>query len=186
MEKLTILLLLTLNIIGCMQSEKDTIKLIDKKSFEMEMNGKAVSLFVLKNRNGLVSEITNYGGRVVSLWVPDKNGDYEDVVLGHDSMKSYLGSNDIYLGAAVGRCANRIGKGRFTLNGVEYTLATNNGENHLHGGKNGFNNMVWDAIQIDDQTLELKYFSKDGEEGYPGNMKIKMVYQLTDDNELQV
>ena len=103
-----------------MKSEKETIQLIDKKNFETEINGKAVSLFVLKNGNGLVSEITNYGGRVVTLWVPDKNGDFEDVVLGHDSMKGYLGSNDIYLGATVGRYANRIGKGKFTLNGVDW------------------------------------------------------------------
>ena len=169
-----------------MKSEKETIQLIDKENFETEINGKAVSLFVLKNSNGLVSEITNYGGRVVTLWVPDKNGDFEDVVLGHDSMKGYLGSNDIYLGATVGRYANRIGKGKFSLNGVEYNLATNNGDNHLHGGKDGFNNAVWDANQVDDQTLELTYFSKGGEEGYPGNMKVKMVYQLTNDNELKV
>ena len=164
----------------------DKIKPLNKSDFDRVIDDHAVKLFSLTNNNGMLSEITNYGGRVVSLWVPDKEGIYTDVVLGYETLDGYLSSNEGYYGAIIGRYANRIAKGRFSLNNVEYTLATNNGENHLHGGKNGFNNVIWEARLIDNSTLELRYTSVDGEEGYPGNLDIKVIYQLTDQNELKV
>lgn len=172
--------------ISCMKSEKSSISLYDKTDFEKIVDGKQVSLYTLKNGSGMISQITNYGGKVVNLWVADKKGQYADVVLGHDNIDQYLESTEKYLGAIIGRYGNRIGKGEFSLDSVNYTLATNNGENHLHGGDKGYDAVVWEANQIDDQTLELTYLSKDMEEGYPGNLTIKVSYQLTDDNELKV
>ena len=162
------------------------MKLISVQNFEKVINGKEIGLFTLKNQNGHVTQITNYGGRVVSLWVPDEAGKFEDVVLGYETIDDYLQSDEIYFGGLIGRYSNRIAEGKFTLNDSTYTLATNNGDNHLHGGKNGFNNVVWDARQISDSELELKYLSRDGEEGYPGNLDVKVVYKLTDDNELEI
>ncbi len=165
---------------------QENIKIVYKEAFEKIVDGKQVSLFTLKNRIGTVTQITNYGGKVVSLWVQDKNGNYEDIVLGYPDIDGFLTAKEKYFGALIGRYGNRIGNGRFTLNGKEYTLATNNGANHLHGGIKGYDAVVWDAKQIDDQTLELTYFSKHMEEGYPGNLNIKVLYQLTDTNELKI
>lgn len=159
---------------------------IEDKNFKTNIKGKFVDLYTLKNNNGLTTQITNYGGRVVSLWVPDNNGDFEDIVLGYESIEGYLNSNEIYFGALIGRYGNRIEKGRFMLNDSVYKLATNNGENHLHGGINGFNNVVWDAKKLSVSELELTYLSKDGEEGYPGNLNVKVIYSLTDNNELAI
>ena len=133
----------------------------------------------------MVAQITNYGGRIINLWTPDKNGDFADIVVGYESLAEYLKSNEIYYGTLIGRYGNRIAKGKFALNDSVYTLATNNKVNHLHGGVKGFNNVVWDAKRIDGQTLELTYVSPDGEEGYPGNLNVKVVYTLTNDNELK-
>jgi len=163
------------------------IKLIDASKFNTNTSEyKSVALYTLRNSNGLVSQITNYGGRVVNLWVPDKNGSFEDIVLGYETLDGYLNSNEIYFGALIGRYGNRIANGKFSLEGKEYTVATNNGENHLHGGIHGFNDVIWSANKIDNQTLELTYLSKDNEEGYPGNLKVKVVYTLTDENELNI
>lgn len=130
--------------------------------------------------------ITNYGGRIVSWMVPDKNGNFDDVVLGFNSIEGYLNANEIYFGALIGRYGNRIDEGKFILNGTEYPLAKNNGPNHLHGGPGGFHNVVWDAKQLDKQHLRLEYYSKDGEEGYPGNLKVQVLYILNDNNELKI
>lgn len=162
------------------------IKLLDKKDFGKIINEKPVSLFVLKNTSGIIAEITNYGGKVVSLWVPDRLGNYEDIVLGHSNIDDYLTSKEKYFGALIGRYGNRIANGKFSLEGRDYNLAKNNGENHLHGGNKGYDAVIWDAKQIDDQTLELSYISKDMEEDYPGNLTIKVVYQLSDANELKI
>ena len=159
--------------------------LVDEATFKSELDGKSVELFTLKNENGVVAQITNYGGRIINLWVPDKNGNFGDIVVGYETLDEYLKSNEIYYGTLIGRYGNRIAKGHFTLNDSVYTLATNNNLNHLHGGVNGFNNVVWDAKKIDGQTLELKYLSPDGEEGYPGNLNVKVIYTLTNDNELK-
>ena len=160
--------------------------LLDSKNFEREIEGKRVHLYTLKNKNGLVAQITNYGGRVVSLWTPDKAGNLEDIVLGYETLEGYQKPNEAYFGALVGRYANRIGKATFQLNEKTYTLAANNGENHLHGGIKGFSHVVWAARPINPQQLELTYLSPDGEEGYPGNLNVKVVYSLTDANELKV
>ncbi|WP_338358534.1 aldose epimerase family protein [Yeosuana marina] len=162
------------------------IKFSNKNDFTKIINERQVTLFVLKNSSGIIAEITNYGGKVVSLWIPDRLGNYEDVVLGHSSIDDYLTSKEKYFGALIGRYGNRIADGRFSLDGKEYYLAKNNGSNHLHGGNKGFDSVVWDAKQIDDQTLELRYISKNMEEGYPGNLSVKVMYQLTDANELKI
>jgi aldose 1-epimerase len=151
-------------------------------------DGTPVDLYTLTNANGVEIKLSNYGGIVVSLMVPDRNGAFEDVVLGFDTLEEYVEKSP-YFGCIAGRYANRIAKGRFTLDGVEYTLAQNDGENHLHGGIKGFDKVVWGAEEVkgDDAVgLELTYLSKDGEEGYPGNLSVKVVYSLTDDDELRI
>ncbi|WP_420602915.1 aldose epimerase family protein [Flagellimonas sp.] len=168
-----------------MGSNKE-ITLIKEADFEKIVDGKKVRLYTLKNKMGTVCQITNYGGKVVSLWIPDKNGDYEDVVLGHSNIDDFLTTKERYFGALIGRYGNRIGQGKFTLDGKEYTLVTNNGNNHLHGGNKGYDAVVWDVEQINPQALELSYLSKHMEEGYPGNLTIKVKYQLTDHNELKI
>jgi len=157
-----------------------------KQDFERRINGKQVSLYTLKNSFGSVLQITNYGGRVVSLWVEDKNGIFEDVVLGYDNLAGYLDSKEKYFGAIIGRFGNRIANGKFTLNGVDYVLDSNNGVNHIHGGNKGFDKVVWDVTKSDEQTLELFYHSLHMEDGYPGNLRIKVKYQLTENNELKI
>lgn len=163
-----------------------TVKLPDSGGFKHNINGKHISLFVLKNNNGLEAAITNYGGRLVSLLVPDRTGAFKDVVLGYDSIQSYQKKGEPFFGALIGRYGNRIAKGKFNLDGKAYQLEVNDGVNTLHGGFNGFYGQVWDAKQLDAQTLELQYISKDGEAGYPGNLKVKVVYQLMDDNALKI
>ncbi len=159
---------------------------LNKKNFERILDGKKVALFTLQNQQGTVCQVTNYGATLVSLWVPDTHSKFEDVVLGFDDLEGYLGADHSYLGATVGRYANRIAEGTFTLEGIPYTLIQNNGSNHLHGGTKGFNAVVWQAKQLDAQTLELRYLAKDGEEGYPGNLDVRMVYRLTDNNVLSI
>jgi aldose 1-epimerase len=154
---------------------------------------KNVSLYTLTNANGMVVKISNYGGIVTQIIVPDKSGKMEDVVLGFDSLSSYTSdkykSGCPYFGALIGRYGNRIAKGKFQLDGKEYTLATNNGVNHLHGGLKGFDKVVWDAKELsgaDSVGLELTYLSKDMEEGYPGNLTSKVSYVLTNKGELKI
>lgn len=185
MKNILITLVTSLVLFSCTTSEQGIV-LFPESNFQKTLDGKEVKLFTLKNDKGIVTQITNYGGRVVTLWTPGKDGKMEDIVLGYETIDGYLNSNEIYFGALIGRYGNRIAKGKFNLNDKEYTLATNNGENHLHGGIKGFNNVVWDATQINKQTLELTYLSKDMEEGYPGNLKTKVVYTLTNNNELKV
>jgi aldose 1-epimerase len=149
-------------------------------------DGVTARIFTLTNKNGLEARITNYGGIVVSLKTPDRNGAMGDIVLGFDALAGYISSPSPYLGALIGRYGNRIGHARFILDGVEYKLAANNGENSLHGGTHGFNQKIWTARELPDGGLELNYLSKDGEEGYPGNLKVVVVYRLTDANELKI
>ena len=139
----------------------------------------------LINKNGMMATVTPFGGKVISLWVPDKNGKLGDVVLGYDSAWQYINGN-AYFGALIGRYGNRIAKGKFTVDGKEYQLNVNNGTNALHGGPNGFHNVYWSAEKISDNSLELYYTSRDGEEGYPGNLTVKVTYSITDDNELVI
>lgn len=159
---------------------------ISAKSFEKEIDGKPVHLFSLKNKSGSKALVTNFGGRLVGLFVPDKEGKLVDVVAGFDSIEGYQKSTEPYFGATIGRYGNRIAKGRFTLDGKAYQIFTNNGVNMLHGGKKGYQDVVWDAKQTEGQTLELHYFSKDMEEGFPGNLDITVTYTLTDDNALKI
>ena len=154
----------------------------DKKNFEATIDGKQTELYVLKNHNGMQAAITNYGGRLVSLLVPDKDEKMIDVVVGFKSVQDYENSTEPYFGATIGRYGNRIAKGKFSLDGKQYTLFTNNGANTLHGGKKGYQAVVWDASQLNDSTLQLTYLSKDMEEGFPGNLNVKVSYSLTGDN----
>ncbi|MDO5571284.1 MAG: aldose epimerase family protein [Bacteroidales bacterium] len=165
---------------------KENISGLDPKKFQKNVDGKETELFVLKNKNGMEICTSNYGAIVMSIMTPDKNGKYANVVLGHDSIDNLIKSPEPYLGSTVGRYGNRIAKGKFTLDGKEYTLAINNGPNSLHGGLKGFNKVVWDAYQKDAATVEFKYTSVDGEEGFPGNLSIVMTYTLTDDNEFKI
>ena len=157
---------------------KNDIKLLNQSDFQKNIDGKKTDLFVLKNKNGLVCEITNYGARVVSLWVPDINNNFDDIVLGFDNIENYISANEKYFGATIGRYGNRIRDGKFIINDKEYYLEKNNGPNHLHGGNKGFNDVIWEAEQINEQILEFKYFSKNMEEGYPGNLDIKVIYNF--------
>ena len=161
-----------------------------KESFGTTAEGEKVDVYTLTNRRGMKVKITNYGGIVVSLTAPDRNRKYADVVLGYNDLGSYEKPPFPYFGAIIGRYGNRIAKGRFTLDGVEYKLATNNGENHLHGGIKGFDKMVWTVRQVrttpTGPALFLTYLSKDGEEGYPGNLRVEVVYTLTHNNELKI
>jgi len=162
------------------------ISLPDKKLFQDSINGKLTDLYILKNKNGMTAAITNYGGRLVGLWVPDNSGRLIDVVVGLGSVQDYIKSTEPYFGATIGRYGNRIAKGKFSIDGKEYTLFTNNGPSSLHGGKNGFQYVVWDATQPNDSTLELFYLSKDMEEGYPGNLNAKVTYTITNNNEVKI
>lgn len=158
---------------------------MEHKPFGQTAEGEKVDLYTLTNPNGMEAAISTYGGIVVSLKTPDRSGKLGDVVLGFDDLKGYLGTSP-YFGALVGRYGNRIAKGKFSLDGVEYTLAKNNGENSLHGGLRGFDKRVWTAKEVSPESLELSYFSKDGEEGYPGNLSATVTYTLTDSNELKI
>jgi aldose 1-epimerase len=154
--------------------------------FEKTIDGKQTKLFLLKNAKGVQLSITNYGGRMVSLLVPDKAGKMVDVIAGPGSVDDFEASKGNYYGALIGRYGNRIGNAKFTLEGKEYKLPANNGPNTLHGGKEGFDIKVWDAKQVDDYTLELSYTSADGEQGFPGTLKTTVTYKLTDDNAVEI
>lgn len=170
---------------GSKQTNQPMNEKITKESWG-EADGKPVDLYTLTNANGVQVKITTYGGIVTSWVTPDKNGNKTNVVLGFDSLSGYL-AKPPYFGAIIGRYGNRIAKGTFKIDTTTYQLATNNGENHLHGGNKGYDKVVWNAKPADSTTsLTLTYLSKDGEEGYPGNLNITVVYTLTDENELLI
>jgi len=154
-------------------------------AFERVIDGKQTKLYLLKNKNGMQIAVTNYGGYLAGIWVRGKNGNLISVAMGFDNMEGLLNQTNYY-GATIGRYANRIAKGKFTLDGKEYNLHINNGPNSLHGGKENFSHVVWDGNQIDNQKVELTYFSKDMEEGFPGNLTVKIAYRLTDDNAVEI
>jgi len=169
----------------------DSVKTInyqlpDSNNFKTTVQGKQVDLYTLTNKNKVTVAITNFGGRLVSLLVPDKNGKLTDIILGHDDLKGYQQKEETYFGAIIGRYGNRIAKGKFTLNGKKYQLDINDGVNTLHGGFSGFYSRVFSAKKVGDQQLELTYLSKDGEGGYPGNLSVKVTYTLTEDNALKI
>ena len=161
---------------------------VRKESFGKTGDGRPVDLYTLTNSHGVEVRAMTYGGIIVSLRVPDKSGSLGDIVLGHESLDGYL-VNPPFLGVIVGRYANRIANATFTLDGVKYTLAKNDGPNSLHGGINGFNKQVWEAKEFENAKgvgVAFSYLSKDGEEGYPGNLKVKVSYTLTNENQLIV
>ena len=162
---------------------------MEKRSFGSTQDGRPVDLYVLANKAGFEVVITNYGGTLVSLKVPDRNGKIADVILGYDTVAGYENGKS-YFGGTIGRYANRIAHAKFTLNGLAYVLAKNDGENHLHGGLIGFNKRIWNARDVSSeqgQSLELTYLSKDGEEGYPGDLSVKVVFTvLADRNALKI
>jgi len=169
--------------------EKGKTKMtIEKKDFGCLPDGQKIDLYILKNPEGMKAALTNYGAILVSLEVPDKNGEFADITLGYDDLKGYLEETP-YFGATVGRYANRIKGAAFTLNGKEYHLAKNNNNNHLHGGIKGFDKRVWNAepFEKDDSAgITFRYLSPDGEEGYPGNLSCAVTYTLTQNNELRI
>ena len=171
---------------ACTESEIKNKANMDPGKFETELNGKQVSLYKLTNANGLEMLVTNYGGRVVSLMTPDADGNFADIVLGFDSLQQYRTSEEAFFGAAVGRYANRIANGKFSIDGEEYQLPQNDGDNTLHGGPGGFHNVVWDAEKKDEQTLELSYVSPDKEMNFPGRLEVTMTYTLTNKNEFRI
>jgi aldose 1-epimerase len=157
----------------------------DPAAFRDTTGSQPTALYILKNGHAQAA-VTNYGARLVSLIVPDKTGNPTDVVVGYDNINNYLHQPDTYFGAIVGRYGNRIAKGHFKLNGKVYTLATNDGPNSLHGGKKGFDAGIWTGKQLSDKSVQLFYLSTDGEEGYPGNLQVKVTYTLTDSNTLRI
>ena len=174
-------------LVGC-ASMSGTKGSVTEAPFGNLPDGTPIEIYTLKNGNGMEVRICTYGGIVVSLTAPDRNGQFADVVLGYDNLDGYV-TNSPYFGALVGRYGNRIAKGKFTLDGKTYTLATNNNENHLHGGLKGFDKVVWKAREVKSAlgpAVEFSYVSKDGEEGYPGTLTVKVVYALTADNGLRL
>jgi aldose 1-epimerase len=190
MQKINFIILAIIALfVGCKnQTEKEKTKIyhkIEKSAFGNLADGSSTDLYTLKNEAGTTVKISNYGGIITYWTAPDKNGVYEDVVLGYDSVKAYV-DNSPYFGAIIGRYGNRISKGKFELNGKSYTLATNNEPNHLHGGVKGFDKVIWSATpkEGEEPSLKLTYTSKDGEEGYPGTLTSTVVYTLKKDNSL--
>lgn len=184
---LYLIILSVLLLTACKPAEVQ--KMIEKKNYAKLVDGSQVYEFTLKNKNGMQANIITYGATVVSLTSPDKNSKYEDIVLGYDNIDGYI-KDKSYFGTIVGRYGNRIAKGKFTLDGKEYQLSINNGENQLHGGTEGFNKKNWEIVSAEESdngpSLTLKYISKDGEEGYPGNLELIVKYSLTNNNELEI
>jgi aldose 1-epimerase len=201
LSKIVCISLLALMIVGCGSSEpkeevvvqKEEPKLVsnisvEKQPFGKTVDGVAVDLYTLSNKSGMTVKITNYGGIVTSLVVPDKNGQLADVVLGFDTLDKYLAGHP-YFGAIIGRYANRIEHAKFSIEGEPFKLTANDGEHHLHGGKEGFDKKVWKAEIVGEETeagVLLTYLSPDGEEGYPGNFEATVTYLLTEENELKI
>lgn len=163
--------------------QDDNLSNLKKEDFQKNVKGKETDLYLLKNSQGTEIAITNYGGAVLSIMVPDKKGNYSNVVLGHDNIDSVINSPEPFLSTTIGRYGNRIAKGKFSLDNKEYNLTINNGPNSLHGGPTGFHSVVWDVEEHTPSLLTLSYLSKDGEEGFPGNLTIRMSYSLDEENQ---
>jgi aldose 1-epimerase len=182
------------SVISCKNADKPAqttpTATMSKSLFGTQADGQTIEQYTLKNANGMTVKIITRGGIITQLTAPDRNGVYEDIVLGYDSIGGYEDTKTPYFGALIGRYGNRIAKGKFSLDGKNYTLATNNIGNHLHGGIKGFDKVIWTATPNADYTegasLKLSYLSKDMEEGYPGNLKVEVIYTLTNDNALKI
>lgn len=183
MKKVLLFAAMLLVLAGC---GKKKVQLIDAANFNKEVDGKKVSLYTLHNAD-VTMQVTNYGGRVVALWTPDRKGNMTDITLGYDHIDKYINnSGERYLGAVVGRCANRIAGGLITLDSVDYQLPKNDGENTLHGGTLGTDRVVWDVLEASDDKLVMHVVLPDGQDGFPGNLDITMTYTLTPDNEFRI
>ena len=170
--------ILLLPLLGILTSLSHAVKIDDFDS---------ISLYTLENEQGTIVKITNYGATVTSIITADRNGDFKDIALGYDTVEEYINAVDRpYFGSTVGRYANRIKEGKFVIDGTPYQLATNNGENHLHGGNIGFDKVIWGVNVLAKNTVCFDYLSKNGEEGYPGNLSVKVTYTLTEDNSLKI
>lgn len=164
--------------------EEATNQIIQPNTDSFRGHDKVVKLYTIKNDDGVSATFTNFGQRLITLMVPDKNGNLGDIVLGFNTLEEYKNAAENYFGSTIGRYGNRIAKGKFSIDNKVYILATNNNENHLHGGIDGFNDVLWNAVQISENKLEFSRLSPDMEEGYPGNLNVKVTYTLTDENEL--
>ncbi len=167
-------------------TESNNICGLSKKDFRKTIDGKQTDLFILRNANGYEVAVTNYGGAIVACMVPDKDGQIVNVIQGHNSIDEVVNSEECFLSTLIGRWGNRINKGKFTLGGKEYSLALNDGPNHLHGGPTGYHAQVWDANQMDERTVALSLIDPYGHEGFSGELKIYVEYTWTDDNELKI
>lgn len=197
MNKFIINLLLITLIIGCKEQKPDPTTLteakkmvykttIDPDKFKGLVAGDSVKLHILTNKNGVEAAFTNFGQRLVSLYVPDKNGNFEDVVLGYATLDEFVNGPKSYFGSVIGRYGNRIARGSFSIDDTTYNLVKNDYENHLHGGTIGFESVVWNVDDVTTNSIEFSRLSPDMEEGYPGNLMVKVSYVLTDDNELKI
>jgi aldose 1-epimerase len=188
MKSLLVIIPLVIVLFGCAPKKQESTNWFKLKSedFETTLNGKKTGLYILKNSNGMEAAITNYGGRIVGLTAPGRDGEMADVIHGFSSIEGYLNAHEVFHGALIGRVGNRIANGKFTLDGVEYNLPLNNGPNQLHGGPEGFHNQVWDVKKVTANSIVLAYLSKDGEMGYPGNLSVEVTYTLTDKNEFEI
>ncbi|MEP0710715.1 aldose epimerase family protein [Algoriphagus sp.] len=174
-------------LVSCEPKSKESVEEPEQEQvFGTTFQNQKVETYEIKNANGMNMKVTNFGARVTHLWVPDKDGNLVDVVLGFETLDGYLASGEKYFGAAIGRYGNRIANGKFTLNGEEYTLPQNNNGQTLHGGPGGMDYVIWDVEKSGENGLIFSYTSPDGEEGFPGELKVKMIYTLTDDNEFKV
>lgn len=189
MKKLTLLAIAAAVMAGCCTKEVNEPALLDKAAFETTIHGKPVSLYTLRNAGGAALQLTNYGNRMVALWVPSNDG-FRDVLWGYESIQAYLDASDAYSGPVVGRYGNRIAQSKFTLDGVEYVLTPNEGDNQLHGGPGGWSTKVWDAEEFTDadgnQAVKMILVSPCGDEGYPGTVTMEVTYTLTAGNEVVI
>ena len=180
------LILLGMSLLAACGVQKTELPLLPEEAFQTTVDGKPVALYTL-HAGDITMQVTNYGARVVSFWTPDREGRYEDIVLGYENIGRYIdNTGERFLGAVVGPYANRIAKGRFTLDGAEYTLPLNNNGQTLHGGLKGVDRVVWDVVSATDDKLVLHYLHPDGQDGFPGNLDIEMTYSLTPDNEFRI
>ena len=175
---------------GCTENKGTGIELLPDEAFSKVIDGESTGIYTLENSNGMTVQLTNYGARIVALWVPSADGTFKDVVWGYGSIDAYLNAKDKYSGPVVGRYGNRIKDGKFSLDGKEYQLTVNENGNQLHGGAGGFSTKIWDAEQFTDKAgnpaVKMTYLSPDGEEGYPGNLTISVTYTLTQENEVVI
>ena len=185
MKRLLSLCFLLPLLVGCNSGPKVT--LLPDSQFDTIIDGKKVALYTLKNAKGMAMQVTNYGARVVSLWAPDRAGKMSDVVLGYKDIHSYVNNpGERFLGAAIGRYGNRIANGKFTLDGKEYQLAAYNNGQCLHGGLKSFDRVVWNVDSVMPNKICFSYLSPDGEENFPGNLNVKMTYELTDNDDFEI